>query len=111
MAPAKAAASKPSAPRPPPTKTRYFKGKPGGVVADSDDESDDGGDDLHLVRGRGPAAAAAAAAKTDPTLVAGGAGRVVRPEQLRDIKPKIKMDLGSVKIPDGGVSRRKFHDG
>jgi hypothetical protein len=85
---------------------RYFKGKPGGAVADSD-ESDDDGDTLQLVKGRGPAAAAASAAKADPSIVAGGAGRVVRPDQLRDAKPKIKMELGGVTIPDGGVSRRE----
>jgi hypothetical protein len=100
---------KSAAPRPP-SKTRYFKGKPGGAVADSDSEGDDADDTLNLklVAQRGPAAAAAAAANADPSLVAGGAGRVITPGSLKDVKPRIKMDLASVVIPDGGVSKREF---
>lgn len=104
MAPSKVA-PKPAAPRPPAVKTRYFKGKPGAAVADSDDS--DGEDEALPLANIGRGQAAAAAANADPTIVAGGAGRVIRPEALRDVKPKIKMELGNVKIPDGGVSRRE----
>ncbi|RSH79806.1 uncharacterized protein EHS24_009466 [Apiotrichum porosum] len=86
----------PQAPRAKPAKVRYFKGKPGGAVADSD--SDSGEDETIPLR-------TTKQVISDPSIVAGGAGRVIRPETLKDVKPKIKMDLGSVKIPDGGVSR------
>lgn len=91
----------PQAPRAKPAKVRYFKGKPGGAVADSD--SDSGEDETIPLR-------TTKQVVSDPSIVAGGAGRVIRPETLKDVKPKIKMDLGSVKIPDGGVSRGKCWD-
>ncbi|WOO85041.1 putative protein [Vanrija pseudolonga] len=81
----------PAPPRPAvkPQKVRYFKGKPVGAVA-SDSDSDEE-EDVVIPKRTVP--------KIDENLVAGGAGRVIK-----EGKPIIKMELGSVKVGgDGGV--------
>lgn len=81
----------PAPPRPAvkPQKVRYFKGKPVGAVASDSDSDDD--EDVVIPKRTVP--------KIDESLVAGGAGRVIK-----EGKPIIKMELGSVKVGgDGGV--------
>ncbi|TXT13182.1 hypothetical protein VHUM_01583 [Vanrija humicola] len=81
----------PAPPRPAvkPQKVRYFKGKPVGAVA-SDSDSDEE-EDVVIPKRTVP--------KIDESLVAGGAGRIIK-----EGKPIIKMELGSVKVGgDGGV--------
>lgn len=80
-----------------PTKQRYFKGKaPEAAFSDSDDSGDDGED----VQTQNKSKARSALPKPPPppkdeSLVAGGAGRVIK------LDGGVKMNLGGVKV--GGI--------
>lgn len=92
-----------------PTKVRYYKGKPAGAERDpnsdtSDEDNNDEGDDdegQQLLRRPGKPRRAAEV-EVDQDVVAGGAGRVFRPQSVA-VGSKGKVSVGSVKMELGDV--------